>query len=81
MIEKISIKIANTPQIAGALSSDDRELYAYGFFILISKMVFGILTVLFGMIFGMVIECTIFGNLVKLDKICTIFKNLTAYKK
>ena len=41
MIERISIKIASTQQIAGALSSDDRELYAYGFFILISKTVFG----------------------------------------
>ena len=41
MIERISIKIASTQQIAGALSSDDRELYTYGFFILISKTVFG----------------------------------------
>lgn len=91
MIEKISIKIASIPQITGTLSSDDIELYAYGFFILISKMVFGILTVLFGIIFGIVIECIIFyiafmllrgyagGMHAGTEKLCTVLTTIAMF--
>ena len=91
MIERISIKIASIPQIAGALSPDDRELYAYGFFILISKMVFGILTVFFGMVFGIVIECIIFymafmllrgyagGMHAGTEKLCTVLTTMELF--
>ena len=42
------------------ITKDDRDLYVYGFFILFSKIIYFIWTVLLGALFGVVVECIVF---------------------
>lgn len=42
------------------LSPDDRELYVYGFFIILSRAFFFIVTLAFGLLFGLVLESILF---------------------
>lgn len=45
---------------SGKLSEDERELYEYGFFILVSNILFICITIIFGLVFKTLIQSLIF---------------------
>lgn len=60
MISTLSKKITNTLIHKNSISKDDRELYEYGFFMLLSNLYFTVITCLFGLIFGVFFESIVF---------------------
>ena len=60
MISKASIIIVNLLIKHSAIKEEDRELYQYGFFILMSQMLYFTITMVFGLLLGVFIESLIF---------------------
>lgn len=60
MISKIAEKAVDKLFNCGEISSDDKELYVYGFFMLFSKIFYFLLTAIYGLIFGIVLESITF---------------------
>lgn len=89
MIGTLSKKITNTLIEKESISKDDRELYEYGFFILLSNLYFTVITCLCGLIFGVFFQSLIFfisfmlirkyagGYHAKTEARCQIFSTLS----
>lgn len=60
MINKISSKIAEILIRHSAIEYEDKELYSYGFFILLSQILYFIITITTGILFNIIIESIIF---------------------
>ncbi len=60
MITKIAETAANALCTYDALTQDNRELYIYGFYILISKTLYFLVAVILGIIFKIVLESAAF---------------------
>ena len=60
MITKIAGKVMDALCAASVVNEDDRELYSYGFFVLLSSMFFFIVTSIFGAIFNVLWESVLF---------------------
>lgn len=60
MISKISAKMADYLFIKSAISKEDREIYSYGFFILLSRIMFFIISATVGLIFHLLPESIVF---------------------
>ncbi len=60
MISKISAKIADYLCAKSAISEEDKEIYSYGFFVMLSKVLFLIISAIFGLLFHIVLESMIF---------------------
>lgn len=60
MISKLSAKIVCRIIDTSIINNTERELYSYGFFILLSQILYFILTVIFGVLFNIVLESIIF---------------------
>lgn len=60
MISKISTIIVNLLIKNSTITEDDRELYHYGFFILMSQMLYFTITMVFGLLLGVFIESLFF---------------------
>lgn len=60
MIGKLSEKLTLALIRRGQIDADERELYAYGFFILLSNLFFGILACLIGAVCGVFFEAILF---------------------
>lgn len=60
MISKISSKIADILIKHSAIENESKELYIYGFFILLSQILYFIITVAIGIVFNIIIESIIF---------------------
>lgn len=60
MVSNLSGFLANKLLISSSLSKEERELYEYGLFILMSKLIFFVLACFFGLLFGCLIESAIF---------------------
>lgn len=60
MISLLAEKAVDAFIECSVIAKDDRDLYVYGFFMLISKIFYFIWTVLVGAIFGVVIECIVY---------------------
>lgn len=60
MISKISTIIVNLLIKNSTITEDDRELYQYGFFILMSQMLYFTITMVFGLLLGVFIESIVF---------------------
>lgn len=60
MISQLSEIAVDTIFSESKLSQDDRELYVYGFFMLFSKLAYFFLTIMFGILFGTLIESILF---------------------
>lgn len=60
MIEKLSSKLANRLLVKSIINDTEKELYVYGFFILLSQMLYFILTVIFGILLDIVLQSVIF---------------------
>lgn len=88
MISKLSEKAVDMFFSHSALSHEDKELYIYGFFLLLSKAFFFLLTVIFGALFGIAVESALFFILFSVlrsyaggihaskESSCTIFTTL-----
>lgn len=60
MINKISSKIAEILIKRSAIEDKDKELYSYGFFILLSQILYFIIAIATGILFNIIIESIIF---------------------
>lgn len=60
MINKLSTRLTERLLSNGAISDADKDLYIYGLFMLISHLMFFIITCIFGLILGCVFESIIF---------------------
>lgn len=60
MINKISEYFTKKLLVNGAISKEEQELYIYGFFMLLSQLMYFILAFIFGLIFNCIIESIIF---------------------
>ena len=60
MISKLSAYLTEKMLSNGTISEEDKELYIYGLFMLISHLVFFIISCVFGLILGCVLESIIF---------------------
>ena len=60
MINKISQYFTKKLLVNGAISKEEQELYIYGFFMLLSQLMYFILAFIFGLIFNCIIESIIF---------------------
>lgn len=60
MISKISSRIAEILIKHSAIEKEDEELYTYGFFILLSQILYFIITIAIGILFNIIIESIIF---------------------
>ena len=60
LISKLSKRIAAGLKHSSIIKEDDVELYAYGFYILISKLLFFIIALIFGAILNIVFESIVF---------------------
>lgn len=60
MINSLSQLLAKHLYKTSIITESDMELYAYGFFVLISRILFLIISVIFGMIFNIIIESILF---------------------
>ena len=60
MIQNLAEKITNSLINKSIISFDEKELYQYGFFNLISQTIYVILIILFGLIIGEIISSLIF---------------------
>lgn len=60
MLNKLSKVFTYKLLVNGAITEDEQELYIYGFFMLLSQLMYLILACIFGVIFGCVFESIIF---------------------
>lgn len=60
MISNLSARIAAGLGRASIIPQDECDLYAYGFYIMLSKVMFFLITTLFGLIFGVCVESIVF---------------------
>lgn len=60
MISKLSTKLVRKLIDISIINNTEIELYSYGFFILISQILYFILSVIFGVLFNIVLESIIF---------------------
>ena len=60
MINKLSIYLTEKLLSNGTISNEDKELYIYGLFMLMSHLMFFIIACIFGLILGCVFESIIF---------------------
>ncbi len=60
MISNISTRIAKNLYKESIIAEEDIELYAYGFFVLLSKLMFCVIAILFGAIFNIIPESILF---------------------
>lgn len=60
MVSKVSAKIADKLYAAAAIAEEDKELYSYGFFVLLSRILFFGLSTIFGIILHIPVESIIF---------------------
>ena len=60
MISKLSLKITNILINRAAIQNEDKELYEYGFFILLSQILYFIIAIIIGIILNLILESIIF---------------------
>lgn len=60
MIGNLSTKLANKLLDKSIINDTEKELYVYGFFILLSQILYFILTIMFGILLGIVLQSVIF---------------------
>lgn len=60
MISRMAEKAADVLSVHNCIAQDEKELYVYGFFMLFSKAFFLLLTVIYGVLFGVVLESVLF---------------------
>lgn len=60
MINHLAERLVKKLLSSGTITEEDRELYIYGLFILLSQCMFFIITAVFGLILGCVIESIVF---------------------
>lgn len=60
MIGKLSSKISDLLIRKSVIDSEDQELYVYGFFILLSQILYFIIAVIFGIIFNVLLQSVVF---------------------
>lgn len=60
MISHLAEKAVDVFISCSDINEEDRDLYIYGFFMLFSKVLYFLVTVLFGALFGIVVESIIF---------------------
>ena len=60
MVSNLSERLANKLLSSSNVSEEARELYEYGLFILMSKLIFFVLACFFGLLFGCFTEAAIF---------------------
>lgn len=60
MITNLGEKIAHKLAVSGTISSDDIELYSYGFFLLLSSALYLVVVAIFGIAFGILWESIVF---------------------
>lgn len=60
MISKLSTRLTEKLLSNGTISDEDKELYIYGLFMLLSQLMFFIIACIFGLILGCTIESIIF---------------------
>lgn len=60
MVNSVSRRISAGLCKAGLIPSEDFELYAYGFFVILSRLLFFVITIIFGVLFGVVLEGILF---------------------
>lgn len=60
MINNLSAQLTNRLIAKGTISENEQELYCYGFFILLSQLLYFILAAVFGLILGCFFESVIF---------------------
>ncbi len=91
MINSLSLLLAKHLYKTSIITESDMELYAYGFFVLISRILFLIISVIFGMIFNIIIESILFyilfsfirsyagGIHAPTELLCTIFTTISLF--
>lgn len=89
MFSTLATMISNRLCVASAIEEGDRELYIYGFYILISRLFFFLVSVLCGCLFGVLWESVLFyvmftllrsyagGIHAKTENMCTILTTLS----
>lgn len=60
MISKLSARLTEKLLLNGAISDEDKDLYIYGLFMLISQLMFFIIACIFGLVLNCIIESIIF---------------------
>lgn len=60
MISRLSSIIAEALYKSQVIAEEDKELYTYGFFVLLSKTLFFLISTLFGWVFGVLWESMVF---------------------
>ena len=60
MLNKLSKVFTDKLLVNGTITEDEQELYIYGFFMLLSQLMYLILACIFGLILGCVLESLIF---------------------
>lgn len=60
MISKLSEFLAERMLSNGTISDEDKELYVYGLFMLLSQLMFFVITVIFGIILNCILESIVF---------------------
>lgn len=60
MLSKLSERVTHSLIVKGQIEEEQRELYEYGFFMLISKVLYFTFSILIGIAFNRVIESAIF---------------------
>lgn len=60
MINNLSKRITERLLLSGTINQEDQELYTYGFFMLISQLIYLIFVILLGLILGCAVESIVF---------------------
>lgn len=60
MLNNLAKHLADKLLLIGSITKDERELYIYGFFMLLSNLMYLILACFFGLILGCLVESIIF---------------------
>lgn len=60
MINKLSVRLTNILLSKGSITNEERELYIYGLFVIISNSIYLFLTCIFGLLFKCFFESIIF---------------------
>ena len=91
MINSLSQLLAKHLCNTSVITESDMELYAYGFFVLLSRILFFIVSVIFGIIFNIIIESILFyilfcfirsyagGIHAPTELLCTIFTTISLF--
>lgn len=66
MITSLGNRIARALVLAGVVPEDEQELYSYGFFLLLSRVLFFLVTASFGIMWGVLWESILFYALFSL---------------